>query len=521
MITEPLILSIDQGTQSVRAILFDLSGKVAAINQVQIKAYQSPKPGWAEQSAEYFWISLCEACQGLWKKSDIDKSRIGGVSLTTQRSTLVNVDEFGKPLRPAIVWLDQRRTQEFEPVRGLWGLAFRIAGVTETVRYLQAEAEANWIRINQPQIWENTYKFLYLSGFLTYKLTGDFIDSVGSQVGYLPFDYKTQDWAKKSDWKWQAVPVEPSMLPKLIRPTETLGTITKTAAEATGIPEGLLLIASAADKACEVLGAGCIEPNIGCLSFGTTATINTTHQKYIEVIPLLPPYPSAIPQFYNLEVQIFRGFWMVNWFKQEFGLKEILSAEEKGVSPEDLFNDLVKAVPPGSMGLMLQPYWSPGLKVPGPEAKGAVIGFGDVHTRAHFYRAILEGLGYALREGRERTERRNKIRITELMVSGGGSQSDAALQITADIFNLPTSRPHTYETSGLGAAIDAAIGLDFYSNFDVAVRSMTATDRTFEPDQEAVQQYDELYTRVYKQMYKRLQPLYEEIREITGYPAKY
>ena len=125
--------------------------------------------------------------------------------------------------------------------------------------------------------------------------------------------------------------------------------------------------------------------------------------------------------------------------------------------------------PPGSMGLILQPYWSPGVRVPGPEAKGAVIGWGDVHTRAHLYRAILEGLAYALREGAERTVKRTKVPITELRVSGGGSQSPAAVQLTADVFGLPASRPHTHETSGLGAAIDAAVGLGLHPSFEAAV----------------------------------------------------
>jgi sugar (pentulose or hexulose) kinase len=134
--------------------------------------------------------------------------------------------------------------------------------------------------------------------------------------------------------------------------------------------------------------------------------------------------------------------------------------------PEKLLDDLVADVPPGCEGLVLQPYWSPGLKVPGPEAKGAVIGFGDVHTRAHLYRAILEGLAYGLREGKERLERRTATPITELRVSGGGSQSDAAMQLSADIFGLPATRPHVYETSGLGAAIDAAVGLKLHPDFD-------------------------------------------------------
>ena len=242
----------------------------------------------------------------------------------------------------------------------------------------------------------------------------------------------------------------PAILPDLVPPAGRLGEITPEAAEATGIPAGLPLIAAAADKACEVIGAGCLDPHIGCLSYGTTATINTTHRKYVEVIPLIPPYPAAVPGAYSLEIQIYRGYWMVSWFKQEFGYPEQQLAEEQGVEPEALFDELVAQVPPGSMGLMLQPYWSPGLKAPGPEAKGAIIGFGDVHTRAHLYRAILEGLAYALREGKERTERRSGVPITELRVSGGGSQSDAAMQITADIFGLPTARPHLYETSGPG-----------------------------------------------------------------------
>lgn len=514
------ILAIDHGTQSVRAILFDLAGNILAKYRVPIQPYVSPHPGWAEQDPEYYWKSLCEACRGLWKEAQVDKDALVGVTLTTQRATVINVDANGNPLRPAIVWLDQRRTTHLEPVGGVWGLLFRLAGEAETVAYLQAEAEANWIRTHQPGIWAQTHKYLLLSGFLTHRLTGRFVDSVGCQVGYLPFDYKALTWAKPWDWKWRAVPMDPRILPELVPPTAELGRITPEAAEATGIPTGLPLIASAADKACEVIGAGSLDPHIGCLSYGTTASINTTHENYKEVIPLIPPYPSAVPGHYSLEIQIYRGYWMVSWFKEEFGHLERWLANEIGVEPETLFDDLVNEAPPGSMGLILQPYWSPGIRVPGPEAKGAIIGFGDVHTRAHFYRAILEGLAYALREAKERMERRSHVPITELRVSGGGSQSDAALQLTADIFGMPTARPHTYETSGLGAAIDAAVGLDLYPDFETAVSEMTRIGDVFEPDPTNEKIYDGLYRRVYKQMYDRLKGLYEEIQEITGYPGK-
>ncbi|MCA9974556.1 MAG: carbohydrate kinase, partial [Anaerolineales bacterium] len=234
-------------------------------------------------------------------------------------ATVVNVDKTGRPLRPAIVWLDQRRSEGLKPVGGLWGTAFALVGMRETVAYIQAEAEANWLMHHQPEIWDKTYKYLYLSGYLTHKLTGHFVDSIGCQVGYMPFDYKAKTWAKAWDWKWRALPMSSDKLPKLIPPAQPLGEITAAASAATGIPAGLPLIAAAADKACEIIGSGALAPHIGALSYGTTATINTTHKKYVEVIPLIPPYPSAVPDAYSLEIQVYRGFWMVSWFKREFG----------------------------------------------------------------------------------------------------------------------------------------------------------------------------------------------------------
>jgi sugar (pentulose or hexulose) kinase len=396
----------------------------------------------------------------------------------------------------------------------LWGAAFKVAGASETVAYLQAEAEANWLSTHQPEIWKATRHYVFLSGYLVHLLTGRFVDSVGSQVGYVPFDYKTQRWAASSDWKWQAIPLDPALLVELVPQGQELGRISPKAAEETGIPVGLPLIAAAADKACEIIGAGALDPSIACLSYGTTATINTTHSKYIEVIPLIPPYPSAAPGLYSFEIMIYRGYWMVSWFKQEFGLREERLASEKGVEPETLFDDLVNSVPPGSQGLILQPYWSPGLRSPGPEARGAIIGFGDVHTRAHIYRAILEGLAYALREGAEKTEKRSKVKIKELRVAGGGSQSRAAMQLTADIFGLPTARPHVYEASGLGAAIDAAVGVGLHPDFPSAVAAMTRVGETFTPDPKNHKVYDQLYNEIYLKMYSKLQPFYKKIRKI-------
>ncbi len=512
------IFTIDNGTQSVRALLFDLEGNLIGKGKQELDPYFSDKPGWAEQHPEYYWDSLKIASDKLWSSVDIDRSDIAGVSVTTQRGTVINLDKNGKPLRPAIIWLDQRHAAIEGPIRGKWGLLFKLARVDDVIKRFREKSQAIWIKQNQPEIWDKTHKYLLLSGYLTYRLTGNYIDSVGSQVGYIPFDYKKLKWASKSDWRWAMLSMTPDMLPELVQPGESMGEITVEASLQTGVPVGTPVIASASDKACEIIGSGGNKPHIGCMSYGTTATINMTSKRYVESIPYMPPYPSAIPDFFCSEVMIYRGFWMVSWFKKEFGQREQKIAEEKGIEPEQLFDELVNKVPAGSMGLMLQPYWSPGVREPGPEAKGGIIGFGDVHTRAHIYRAILEGLAYALREGKEKIEKRSGQKITQLRVAGGGSQSDAAMQLTADIFGIPAERPHTYETSGLGAAIDVAVGLGIYPDFDVAVEKMTRVGDVFIPNPETAQKYDRLYKEVYLNMYKQLQPLYRSIRDITGYP---
>ena len=512
------ILAIDNGTQSVRALIFDTQGNLLAKEQVHLEAYFSTHPGWAEHDPEDYWQAVCTACNRLWAQNVVPREHIRGVAVTTQRGTLINLDKDGKPLRAAITWLDQRRTDQVPPMSKWWLGAFKLAGVAHTINYFRGEAEMNWIKSHQPEIWQQTAHVLLLSGYLNYRLCGKFVDSIGSQVAYLPFDYKRLQWAGPRDWKWQALAVKRETLPELVPPGTRIGCIDANAAAASGIPEGVPLFAAAADKACEVIGAGCRQPHVGCISYGTTATINTTSSRYVEVTPFIPPYPAAMPGAYSTEVQIFRGYWMVNWFKEQFGHHEQAESKIQGVPAEALFDELVNAVPPGSMGLMLQPYWTPGIKVPGPEAKGAIIGFGDVHTRAHVYRAILEGLAYALREGKERTEKRSKVAITELRISGGGSQSDAAMQLTADIFGLPTARPHIYETSGLGAAICVAAGLKLHPDFDAAMNAMTRIGQVFQPIPQHQKIYDELYHRVYQKMYDRLQPLYQEIQQITGYP---
>ncbi len=168
------------------------------------------------------------------------------------------------------------------------------------------------------------------------------------------------------------------------------------------------------------------------------------------------------------------------------------------------------------MGLILQPFWHP--RENDPLSKGAIIGFSMVHERAHIYRAIIEGIAYELRRLSETIEKYSGRKIKELRVGGGGSRSDEIMQITADIFNLPTSRLHTSNLSSLGAAIDAAVTLKIYNDFPEAVSNMVRVTHTFTPREQNARLYNRLFNEVYAKIYPTLSPLHNKIAEITGYP---
>ena len=301
------------------------------------------------------------------------------------------------------------------------------------------------------------------------------------------------------------------MLPELKQPGECLGEIKDTVADECGLPHGIKVYATGSDKACETVGLGALSKDIGAISYGTASTIEVSNQKYHEPEKFLPAYPAAVPNWYNMDVQIYRGYWMLTWFSREFAHELVNEAKIQEMAVEEILNSKLWTIPPGSDGLVLQPYWGPGLSR--PLAKGAIIGFSDVHTMEHLYRAIIEGIAYALREGLEGIEKSQKHKVKRLMISGGGSQSDVICQITSDVFGLPVSRVQTFETTSLGAAIATFVAVGVYSSVEEAMSKMSRITSTFQPNQVAHKQYNYLYRKVYLKMFPQLKDVYKDIKK--------
>lgn len=509
----PLILTCDVGTQSARASFVDREGNV--ISQVKVK-YSQPYvrrcPGWAEQDTDFYFNRLCEASRELVAGNQELMPRVIACVVTAIRDTLVFLDKDNKPTRDIIHWLDARKC-DFDNPFPLWKKAvFGLIGMGKGTKVAYRTSKVNWVRLNQPDVWERTEKVLLLPAYLNFRMTGKMADSAANTIGHLPMDYQKKRWMGSKDLTRCFFDVPQNKLYDILPSGQVLGYITDEASLLSGIPAGLPLISTGADKACETLGLSVASDYKAAVSFGTASTIEMYTEKYFEPQAFLPAYPSVINSAWNPEIQVFRGFWMLSWYIREFGEKEDGEALELGISTEELLNAKAAEIPAGCEGLMLQPYWTP--DVLKPDSYGTIIGFADHHTKYHIYRAIIEGICMELYQSMITMEQRGRKTIRELYVGGGGAKSDLACQILADTFNLPVMRIHTHEASSIGAAMVAFVANGEFESFDEAIKSMVHVKDTFLPDAENHRVYQDLYDRVYKKLYRKVRPLYSSMNDL-------
>lgn len=509
-----LILTVDFGTQSVRAALFDKEGNTVCLYKKQYDpAYHSPKPGYAEQDPFYYYECMCEVTNKLVKEHKDKVDRILGMTVSFFRDSIVILDKDNKVLRPAILWLDERRAEGKKKLPAFSRFLFKAIGMAPTIDLNRKRSMAVWIQENEPELWQKADKFMMISTFINLQLLDKYVDSPAAQAGHVPIDFKKRQWYKKDNHlKGQMFGVPRRMLCKLVPVGEVMGEITEEASKKTGLPKGLKLFAAGSDKSSETLGLGAMDDKTAAISYGTACTVEVTTKKYSDAEPFLPAYPAVVKGYYNLDVQVYRGYWMLNWFEKEFGVKESLEAQIQNKLALHLLNEEMMKIAPGCDGLVLQPYWGAGLRR--PLAKGAIIGWSDTHTRIHLYRAIIEGIAYCLREGLELFEKKRlHHKVEKIRISGGGSQSDAICQITADIFGLPVSRVQTFETSSLGAAIAGFVAAKEFENVDEAVKAMVHPKEEFVPNAENHKKYDYLFENVYMKIYPQLKNIYKNIKE--------
>lgn len=507
-----LVLTIDYGTQSVRVAIVDKKGKFLAFEQEKYnEPYFSTKPGYCEQYPDYYYNCMVKAARRLTSAHQDLLPRCLAISSTCFRDTAAYLDKNYKVIRPSIIWLDQRNAKGTKKLPFLYRLIYRIIGMSDTVDMNRKRTPAMWLQENEPENYKKIRYYAPLNCYLNYKMIGKLTDSVSNMVGHYPISFHTGKIHHKYNIIGLVYGIDPKLIPEISETGAIIGKITRECALETGFPEGLEYITTGNDKSCEALGSGSVNQKSAHISYGTASTVSLMTKHYFSPEPFLPSYAAAVKGYYSGEVQIYRGYWMLKWFVQEFATEDDVEAKIEHLAVEEILNKKLMSINPGSDGLVLQPYWGPGLRR--PTAKGSILGFYDTHTKYHIYRAIIEGIAYALKEGLDSITQRTRYKVEYLTISGGGSKSDAICQITADIFNLKVLKSENYECSSLGCAMAMFIALGVYKDPQEAKNNMVSYKKEFIPNEKAVKQYKYLFNKVYKKIYPKLKGLYKDLTE--------
>jgi xylulokinase len=323
-------------------------------------------------------------------------------------------------------------------------------------------------------------------------------------------DMQTHTW---SDELMTAFGFRPDQFPELVLPGQMIGQISESAVQATGLPVGLPVVAGAGDGQCAGLGANAIAEGRAYLNMGTAVVSGPFSAEYVVDRAFRTMY-APIAGSYFLETVIRSGTLTVGWFVDK--IASDWGDTESALSSEELLEAAAANVPPGALGLMLVPYWT-SVSTPywDPAASGITVGWSTSHGKAHFYRAVLEGIAFEQRLAGDGVMAATGQPFSEYVTVGGGSQSKLWCQIMADVTGVPIVRSTTTEATCLGAGILAAVASGWYADAYQAAAAMTSTADRFTPNPETQPYYDRLYTEVYKHLFPTLQSYLNRLTELT------
>lgn len=507
-----LVIGIDCSTTSCKAVVWDKNGNPVHEGRVSLVT-SLPKPAWHEQDAVSWWqaasTALREAING------IDTTRLAGLCITHQRETFVAVDECGRPLRPAILWMDER-CHSLLP-----DLAQRIG--KDTVQVLTGKpltgnlviGKIEWLSRNEPETVKKVWKYLDVQAYLVACLTRRYRTGWGSADPLGVFEMETNRW---SEGILGAIGARVDQFPEAFSPGSWLGEVSPAAAAISGLPAGLPVFAGIGDGQSAGLGMGIFQPGAAYLSLGTSVITGTFSQSY-RVSPAFRTMVGGLPGSYLFETVLLGGTYTISWFLDQFCSQlEGSEGQEKKWAAQAEMEQLAAAIPPGSQGLMLVPYWNSAMNPYwDSSASGIVVGWRGIHTRAHLYRAIMEGIAFELHLHMQGVEQALGSPVTRLVATGGGSRSRQWLQIIASATGIPVWLSSTAEAAALGAGILAAGGSGLYPGIGQAAEAMTHSEKDcLEPDEKQARIYRSLFDEVYVKLFPALQEPLNRLADLTG-----
>lgn len=500
-----LILAHDLGTSADKATLFDEDGNLLGSASHPYPSNFMPG-GRAEQNPEDWWIAVVAATRELMEGLDV--SRVSAIAFSGMMMGCLCVDREGRPLRPHLLYCDQRSTAEADRFIEKAGAEkiYRISGNRPSPSY--SGAKYMWIMANEPEIYKQTHKVLNAKDYLNFRLTGRLATEPSDASGSNIYDLQTGTWSEELI---EAAGLDARIFPEIIPSTSVTGELTRAAAEEMGLRPGIPVAAGCADGVAASVGIGSVSPGRPYACVGSSSWVAVTTDK-----PLYDPlqrtivFAHAVPGLFNPMgiMQVGGGNYV--WLKTEICHEEAaIAAREGDVSAYDLMNDQAMKSPPGANGLLYLPYLM-GERTPrwNPIARGGFVGLTITHNRSDLIRSVLEGVTYNLSMTVD-IFRELGVELKEMLMIGGGAKGDLWRQLVADIFDVEILRPNYLdEATSTGAAIVAGIGGGIFPDFSAAERFFKVVDRT-RPNPGNQEVY-KARKGLFNQVYDALEPLFPE-----------
>lgn len=483
------VLGVDIGSGSVKLTLLGRDGSIAGTAGCEYPT-SYPNVGWCEQDPEDWCRAFATALRSLLAQTGVEAGQIRALAPDAATHTAVLLDEVGQPVRPAILWTDQRSREQVEQLKGDHLELIR-AQTLNTPTTIWTLPQLMWLRDKEPDSWARVRHLLFAKDYLRYRLTGvmatDTVDAAGSMF----YDVMEQRWSAEL---CALGGIDPAWLPALLAPHAPAGTVTEQAAREFGLAPGTAVLVGTTDTVMEVLAAGSVKPGHATVKLATAGRICVITDHRLDS-PFIFNYRHVVDGLWYPGTGTASCANSYRWYRDTIGRE-----------PFAQLNIPAASIPAGSEGLMFHPYLN-GELTPynDPDLKGSYTGISAAHTTAHFTRATLEGVAFSLRDCLNTL---NDLGVTmdRVRIIGGGAKGELWRQIVADVLGL-TLEKAVVDDSSFGTAMLAAVGIGWFDNYAQAADTCIRVESVTRPIPENKAVYDRLFPR-YKAIHDALAPIY-------------
>jgi len=503
------LIGIDVGTTGVKCIIADEEGEIKSSRTVEYPL-STPRSGWAEQNPGDWWKATVSAISASLKEAELRGEDIGGVGLTGQMHGSVFLDDKQEVIRPAILWCDQRTAREVEEIHNIFGEKEFIQLTGNPALTGFTAPKILWLKKQEPQSYAKVKKILLPKDYIRFKLTGGFATDVSDASGTSLFEVKKRKWSEEVLSKLE---IDKDFLAEVYESSQVTGKINQKTAQLTGLKAGIPVVAGGGDQAASAISCGIIKGGVVSVTLGTSGVIFASTDK-MELDPQgrLHSFCHAVENKWHLMGVMLSAGGSLRWFRDTLGEQEKEEAKRKRIDPYEIMDQEASSVEPGSEGLIFLPYLS-GERTPhaDPYAKGVFFGLSLKHAKSHLIRAVLEGVGFGLKDSLELMKSLG-MKIKEIRVVGGGARSGLWRKVLASQFEFPLTILKIEAGAAYGALLLAGVGCGVFSDIE-EIDQIIKVKGVENPDKKQSKAYRDLYPR-FKELYPQLKSSFKNISSI-------